>query len=206
MCWLTVGGLDFAIADHLYAWEGAHWGLRQHWVTASLVHGGGKGLSIVAWLSVAGFTAATWRRPRWRAWRKPILVLLGSVLASVSLVAAIKHGWSMDCPWSLQRYGGSLPFVGLFQTRPVGMPPGGCFPSAHASTGFAWVALYFFLLQMRPRWRLAGLAIGLTAGSVFAVSQQLRGAHFLSHDATTLMLCWTVALLLHRAFRAQASA
>ena len=206
MWWLTVGGLDFAVADRLYAWEGGHWVLRQHWATVSLVHEGGKALSIVAWLAVAGFTAVIWRRPRWHAWRKPLLVLLGSVLASVSLVAVIKRSWAMDCPWSLQRYGGSLPFVGLFQTRPVGMPPGGCFPSAHASTGFAWVALYFFLLQVRPHWRWAGLAIGLAAGSVFALSQQLRGAHFLSHDATTLMLCWTVALGLYRAVRARAPA
>lgn len=196
---LTVRGLDFAIADHLYAWEGGHWAWRRHWLTESVVHGGGKALSIAAWLGLAAFAAATWRGPRWRLWRRPLLVLLGSVLISVVLVAAIKHSWSMDCPWSLQRYGGTQAFVGLFQPRPAGMPAAGCFPSAHASTGFAWVALYFFLLQVRPRWRWAGLAIGLVTGGTFALSQQLRGAHFLSHDLTTLLLCWTVALGLHRA-------
>lgn len=202
--WLLAGrGLDFAIADRLYAWEGGRWALRQHWLTVSVIHAGGKALSIAAWLGLAAFTAVIWRHPGWHAWRRPLLALLGSVLISVSLVAAIKHAWSMDCPWSLQRYGGTEAFVGLFQARPDGMPAAGCFPSAHASSGFAWVALYFFLLQARPRWRWVGLAVGLVAGSVFAVSQQLRGAHFLSHDITTLLLCWTVALLLHRTLAAR---
>jgi len=38
---------------------------------------------------------------------------------------------------------------------------------------------------------------------VFGVSQQLRGAHFASHDVWTLTICWIVALLLHRAMFAR---
>ncbi len=37
------------------------------------------------------------------------------------------------------------------------------------------------------------LGIGLLAGTVFGVAQQLRGAHFLSHDVASLIVCWAVA-------------
>ena len=33
---------------------------------------------------------------------------------------------------------------------------------------------------------------------MFGIAQQLRGAHFLSHDLWALMLCWLVALAMHR--------
>ena len=77
------------------------------------------------------------------------------------------------------------------------MPAASCFPAGHASAGYAWVALYFFFLARRPAWRWRGLAIGLIAGAVFGIAQQLRGAHFFSHDLWTLMICWSTALLLY---------
>ncbi|MGL4693355.1 MAG: phosphatase PAP2 family protein, partial [Stenotrophomonas maltophilia] len=82
-------------------------------------------------------------------------------------------------------------------TRPAGMPRGVCFPGGHSSAGFAWVSLYFVALMMRPAWRWRGLAVGLLAGGLFGVSQQLRGAHFLSHDLWTLATCWAVSLGLY---------
>lgn len=51
----------------------------------------------------------------------------------------------MECPWDLTRYGGDLPFVGLLERRPADMPDTACFPAGHASAGYAWLALYFFL-------------------------------------------------------------
>jgi len=104
----------------------------------------------------------------------------------------------MDCPWDLLRYGGGKVYYGLFTRRPPGMGSAGCFPAGHASAGYAWVALYFFFLHARPRLRWWGLATGLLAGLVFGIAQQLRGAHFLSHDVWALMVCWLVALALYR--------
>src|SRR3546814_13809021 len=66
--------------------------------------------------------------------------------------------------------------------------------------------LFFFFGGTRPQWRWKGLVAGLCAGLVFGVSQQLRGAHFASHDAWTLLVCWLVALLLHRALLARGGA
>ena len=96
----------------------------------------------------------------------------------------------MDCPWDLLRYGGQRPYVELLHLRPIGLTRGACFPAGHASAGYAWMALYFFFLMARPQWRWWGLAAGAGAGLLFGLSQQLRGAHFLSHDLWTAMICW----------------
>ncbi len=201
MVWLMAFHGDYLIADRLYAWEGGAWALRYHWLTTSGIHTGGKRLSTGIWLVFAVMAVMVWRRPAWRAWRRPLVTMLASVLLCTTIVAIIKHLMPMFCPWSLARYGGSEALVGLFQAWPVNIRPNACFPAAHASTGFAWVALYFFFLEVAPRWRGWGLALGLTMGMVFAVSQELRGAHFLSHDLTTIMICWSVSLFMYVGFR-----
>ena len=192
---------DFVIADRLYAWQGHTWQFRQQWLTTSFIHEGGKRLSWLMWLGTLLFTLMVWRRPAWRTWRRPLLVLLGSVLLSTGVVAGIKHAVPMACPWDLQRYGGGRAYIGLFDVWPTGWPRYRCFPAAHASSGFAWIALYFFCLQQAPPWRRWGLGAGLLLGGIFSISQELRGAHFLLHDLTTVMICWTVALALHTGAR-----
>ena len=62
------------------------------------------------------------------------------------------------------------------------------------------MALYFFFLRVAPRWRHAGLGIGLLAGTVFGLAQQLRGAHFLSHDVASMAVCWSVACAVEACF------
>ena len=76
-------------------------------------------------------------------------------------------------------------------------PPGRCFPAGHASAGYAWLALFFFFTAVKPACRRWGLAIGIGLGLLFGIAQQLRGAHFLSHDVFTAMICWSIALGLH---------
>lgn len=186
-------GVDGAIADRLYAAQGHAWGLRDSVLLSAVVHEGGRRLSALAWLGVVGAWAGTWWFARLRPWRAPLAWLALTVLAAVVLVAAIKSVTRMDCPWDLLRYGGDRPFIGLFSARPQGLADGACFPAGHASSGYAWLALAFFLGETRPRWRAAGALAAIVAGLVFGIAQQLRGAHFLSHDLVTAALCWAVA-------------
>lgn len=194
---LMGAGGDQWLADQLYRLEGHHWLLQNAWATSQLIHRGGK------WLSTAAFLVATllcfhaWRNERAAAWRWPLLYLVLAVALGTGTVSLLKSVTHMDCPWDLARYGGLRDFVGLLQARPHGMPRGVCFPAGHSSAGYAWVSLYFLALLVQPAWRWRGLAIGLVAGGIFGASQQLRGAHFLSHDLWTLATCWTVSLLLY---------
>jgi len=65
--------------------------------------------------------------------------------------------------------------------------------------------LYFFFLNAGPHLRWRGLAIGIAAGVVFGIAQQLRGAHFLSHDLWTAAICWTTAVGLYLWLRPKAN-
>ena len=190
---LMPGRGDLWIADRLYALQGHRWAFRHAFLTDAVIHVAGRDLSMVAWLMVV----AAWLFARTRAglqdWRGPLAYLAVSTLLATAVVAWIKSWSNMDCPWDLLRYGGERPYVGLLGLRPVGLSRGACFPAGHASAGYAWLGLYFFFRAIRPRLRWIGLFAGAMAGLVFGVSQQLRGAHFLSHDVWTAALCWMVA-------------
>lgn len=198
---LTTGaGGDQWLTDRMYAFEGGHWALRNAFVTDQVIHKAGRDVDVALWLSVL----VAWclaHRPGREHWRAPLAYLLTATTLSMACVVWLKSWSNMDCPWDLLRYGGDRPYVGLWELRPIGLERGTCFPAGHASGGYAWLALYFFLAVVRPRWRWWGLAAGIGLGLLFGVSQQLRGAHFLSHDLITAAICWSVALLCFGLFR-----
>lgn len=194
---LMGAGGDQWLADRLYRLQGQQWALQNAWVTTHLIHQAGKWASSAAALVSMVLCFHAWRSERAAGWRWPLLYLVLAVALSTGLVSLLKSLTNMDCPWDLARYGGTRDFIGLFATRPQGMPRGVCFPGGHSSAGFAWISLYFFAKMVRPAWRWRGLAVGLLAGGVFGFSQQLRGAHFLSHDLWTLATCWAMSLGLY---------
>lgn len=195
---MSFGG-DQWLADQFYRLEGHHWALQNAWVTSHLVHKVGKWASTAAALVVIVLCTHAWRSERAAAWRWPLLYLVLAVALGTGLVSVLKAVTNMDCPWDLSRYGGAREYIGLFASRPHDMARGICFPAGHSSAGYAWISLYFFARMVRPAWRWRGLAVGLVAGGVFGLAQQLRGAHFLSHDLWTLASCWLVSLLLYLA-------
>ncbi|WP_305805415.1 phosphatase PAP2 family protein [Stenotrophomonas sp. YIM B06876] len=191
------GNIDQWFADLLYRLEGGHWLLKEAWVTSQLIHRGGKWLSVLASLGLIGLLLCACFNARGHRYRRPLLYLLLAVALSTGLVSLLKSVTQMDCPWDLSRYGGLRSFVGLFETRPADMPAAACFPGGHASAGYAWVALYFFALAVRPAWRWRMLTLALLTGATFGFGQQLRGAHFLSHDLWSLGISWLVAVSLY---------
>lgn len=194
--------LDRRLADLLYGLEGHRWQLRHAFVTDTLIHETGRAVSVLAWIGALVAWIASCMRERWAHLRWPLGYLLVATALAAILVAWFKSWSNMDCPWDLVRYGGSRPYVSLFGMRPVGLSRGACFPAGHASSGYAWLSLYFFLWTVKPGMRWLGLLAGLGLGLLFGVSQQLRGAHFLSHDLWSLGICWASALSVHLAFPA----
>lgn len=194
--WLLGLRGDLWLADHVYALQGGRWPLQSSWLAEAVLHVAGRKVSTAAWSGVVLAWLATWGRAPWRAWRRPLAYLALSIPASTGLVSLLKASSDLDCPWDLARYGGARAYHGLLDAY-VG-PSAHCFPAGHASAGYAWLALFFFFAATRPAWRWRGLAAGAGLGLVFGIDQQLRGAHFLSHDLFTAMICWAVALGLSR--------
>ncbi|WP_349984198.1 phosphatase PAP2 family protein [Stenotrophomonas sp. WHRI 8082] len=188
---------DQAVASALYAMQGHQWAWKDQWLTEQLIHTAGRDLSITAGLLVLLLAIiAEWWTPL-AGWRRPLLRLFASVVLSTVVVSLLKKSTGMDCPWDLIDYGGTRPFHGLFASRSAGTVSSGCFPAGHASAGYAWMALYFLALEVRPRLRHLALGLGAGLGLLFGLSQQLRGAHFMSHDLWTAGLCWFIALGLY---------
>lgn len=184
-------GGDVWLADRIYRWEGGHWALRDAWWTSRLLHDGGRLLTVLAWTVCAGVMIVDARRRVLSMHARAALrYLVAAVALCAVLVATLKRVSGIDCPWDLLRYGG----VHDASTALAGA--GTCFPAGHAGAGYAWIALYFALAHAAPRWRWRGLWGGLALGGVFGVTQQLRGAHFLSHDVAALLLCIGVAMAL----------
>jgi membrane-associated PAP2 superfamily phosphatase len=103
------------------------------------------------------------------------------------------------CPCEIERYGGEMPYVRLFETVPpeiVAVKRGRCFPAAHASGGFALMAFAFAgARRLRNAWW------GLGWGWILGLYQMARGVHYLSHTVVSMLVAWVLILLIARLFR-----
>lgn len=135
----------------------------------------------------------SFRSEKQRRLRAPALYLFVSIVLSTTLVGALKTVTNVDCPWDLARYGGEMPTLAWFAPRPDELPRAQCFPGAHSASGFSLMCLYFMLGRKNSSTRWIGLAAGIVVGAAFSFAQQVRGAHFLSHDVMSALLCWLVA-------------
>jgi len=195
--------VDISIAHALFFDEArSRWLGASSWWTNELVHRDGAWL--VRSMATASLTLwlATWVCPHLHELRRPALYFFATVVLSVGLVGLLKTFTNVDCPRDLTEFGGTFPFIHLFEHRPAQLRHARCFPAAHASSGYALLALYFALRERSWLAARLGLAAGLLLGLVFGIAQQARGAHFVSHDLWSAMLVWTVALCLYTfAFR-----
>jgi membrane-associated PAP2 superfamily phosphatase len=196
-CVIEWTGLDRILAHALFydpavgRWLGEGPG---GWWAHGLIHDGGRWLA----RSVAGTALALWTlsflAKGMRHWRRSAGFVVLAMAASVLLVGGLKLVTDMDCPWNLLEFGGTRPYVALFASRPHGLPSGECFPGAHSSSGFALVCFYFLFRDRSRRLALAALITAFAVWAVFALGQEARGAHFLSHDLASLALVWFVQL------------
>lgn len=192
--------VDLWLADRWFALEGGTWAWRDHWLAYDVIHHHGKQLVIAFGLVVLAMIVFGFFHTRFRKWRLPLIYLLTGMALPAAAIARFKRLSPVPCPWDLARYGGESEYVRTFEHTFGFTDVGHCFPSGHASGGFALLALYFatYLYARRPALLLLP---GLLVGSVFALGQQARGAHFLSHDLWSLSLCWFAALGLFLLFR-----
>jgi membrane-associated PAP2 superfamily phosphatase len=104
------------------------------------------------------------------------------------------------CPWDLVEYGGFAPHFSLFDPMAGPYAPGHCFPGGHASAGFSLLAFYFGGHAVRSA-ALARLGFwsGIGAGTLFGMTRVAQGAHFLSHNLWSGIVCWLVILALYTA-------
>lgn len=193
---ISAFNIDFIVTDWLYHIQGSAWVLKDGFITQDIIHQGGKNLSVTLGCLTLLLLVTSFFWQRLSAWRWALFYLFMATFFSTLTVSVLKQLISMECPWDLTRYGGQINFIGLLNARPANMPGSACFPSGHASAGYAWISLYYFFFLTRPDLRWLGLGVAISMGLTFGITQQLRGAHFLSHDLWTVMICWTISFSL----------
>ncbi|WP_306536099.1 phosphatase PAP2 family protein [Geobacter sp.] len=193
--------MDLVLADRFYDFAAGNWPARQSWWAEWLIHKRGRdlvavtaSLSFIAWI-------LSFQVPRLRPFRWAALYLVLAIGLGTGLVTLGKDMTGRHCPWSMERYGGSVPYTRLLEGNPPGEKKGRCFPAGHAAGGFSLMGIYFALRDRRITIARAGLAAGLALGTIYGYAQMARGAHFLSHTVWSAGICWSAALGLYLGLR-----
>lgn len=194
--------LDIRVADALFAANNHSWPVPHSGWPRRLAYDGIKLLLLAFGTFLLAGLAQPALLQRARLTRQESVYLLTCLCVVPLVVALVKYHSGVGCANELLRYGGGLPdALGHFTPRrmlSLGLSRG-CWPSGHASGGFALLALGFLPRAAATRRRL--WCIGLAAGSTMGAYQVLRGAHFPSHVIVTaaisqLLVCALARLML----------
>ncbi|RVU37030.1 phosphatase PAP2 family protein [Rheinheimera riviphila] len=188
-------GVDQVLASWFYQLQGGQWQLKQYWLTETLLHQAVRQLNQLVVLSLLLYWLSQAIAGKRSIAQRALGLLLFNLVLCFTSIAVLKKLIPMECPWDLQQFGGTHPFIGLFSPRPASMAANQCFPAGHASIGYSWLASYYFLLVVRPSLAKTGLWCCISLGLLLGFTQQLRGAHFISHDIATAAICWLIASL-----------
>ncbi len=197
-------GLDLALQDNFYDFAQKRWLVDAADPLGKLIFYNGPKAAIIL-LAVAVLTLALgperWRE-KLRFGRRDLWVALLTLVTVPVLAGLGKDHSNVFCPSEIRRYGGDVAYVKLCSPYPVNDQPdrrGHCFPGGHASGGFALLGLMW--LRRTRGWKLGGLALGLGVGWWMGFYQMLKGAHYLSHTVTTMLLAWIILLAWRRIVR-----
>lgn len=204
LAWLSENTLmDLWLANHIFSWEGGAWNLRQNWLTFQVMHHWGNVFVCMLATCATILFALSWRFQRWEKWRGSTAYFMVCMIMIPSSIAFMKRFSEVPCPWDLANFGGSLVYQHNLDYA-LGLNHGGhCFPAGHASGGYVLLALYFAVFPHFRTRRWVYLLPGLLTGLSFGVAQQLRGAHFFSHDVWTAFIAWTMALAIFALFQSR---
>lgn len=189
--------LDLWIAKHFYNAALHQWPYKESWLVKTVLHNGGRYFIYMIAAGMVFCLLLSFRSTSvFHVYRRHLIFLLIASINGPIIIVFLKNHTHIYCPWNLTLFGGDKPYVRLFDYAANNLSVGHCFPAAHAGAGFTFISLYFFFIMVKQEYKLYGLYFGLILGTVFGVSQQMRGAHFLSHDVFSLAVCWFSSLIL----------
>ena len=196
--------VDFMLADWIY--QHTQWFYKKSFIANDLLHKIPKMCLMAVYLYLLIKLVAKFRESGRSQAVFDMSMMLLAIILSVSVVTLLKRFLEVDCPWDLLAYGGDKPFFPLFNYNPAYLPSANCFPASHASVGFSWIAVYFYLSVNNHPLKYKALFAALVMGGLFGVTQQLRGAHFISHDLTSLLICLITSMSVYSiAYRSKES-
>jgi membrane-associated PAP2 superfamily phosphatase len=193
--------IDLWLNDFFYNPELKEFSLRSHPFMTQVMHHGMKSAMYV--LGVASIIFAIWELKVGETLLTARHVWAGSlgVILIPAIVALLKHLTNKHCPWSLDVYGGTVPYAGLFETHLSQFGIGQCFPAGHAAGGFMWSAWAIALWFIYPKFAKIIFYVAITLGLIMGISRMIQGAHFFSHVLWTAWFSWAISLVLALIFK-----
>jgi membrane-associated PAP2 superfamily phosphatase len=193
--------IDFWLNNFFYNPDLKEFGLRNHPFMTQVMHHGMK--TAMYALGVGSIIFAIWTLKVGKTLLTARHVWVGSlgVILIPALVALLKHLTNKHCPWSLDVYGGSVPYAGLFETHLSQFGTGQCFPAGHAAGGFMWFAWAMALWFIYPKLAKIIFSLAILLGLILGVSRMMQGAHFISHVLWTAWFSWAISLVLALMFK-----
>lgn len=127
-------------------------------------------------------------------WRLRVRVVAACALLIPTVTSLLKQASVSHCPWDLQRFGGSEPYYRLLDHVPAWVDAGKCLPGGHASSALWLLGLVAFWLPHRPKSALLMAVVLALPGLALGWLQQMRGAHFLSHNLWSLWIASAILI------------
>jgi len=165
----------------------------------NVMHEGVRAVSILFVCALLAALLLSLARAPLKPLRMPLFFMLtSSVLASLSIVA-LKHLTNVHCPSELTIFGGSETLHSPFQYANWGEQNqrGECWPGGHSTCGFGLWGIYFIAREQRPALARTVLILIFIYGNAAGLARVVQGAHFLSHQWWTAIVCWFIALGLY---------
>ena len=195
-------GLDRFVSDQFFDAATRSFPLRHDFLLDVVMYHWAKYLVVFVALLVATAFLLSLIARGLQPWRRVLMFLTLAFGLAPAVVVILKYAIDRCCPWDLAIYGGFAPYLSLFQsaaaTLALRAAPIHCFPGGHAATGFCLLAFYFAGHALRrPLVARTGLWTGIITGLILGGARVAQGAHFLSHNLWTGLICWTVMVVLY---------
>jgi membrane-associated PAP2 superfamily phosphatase len=192
--------LDWRVSRFFFDTEHGNFALREDWFLQHVAHIAARNAVVLFGLATLVLAVASFRIRALVRYRRLLWFVFVAMLLSSSTVSALKATTGMHCPNDLRDFGGQLPYVGLLESLPAGVAPGKCWPGGHASAGFCLFGIYFAARALNRRCLAASLLAGvLVFGFALGAARVAQGAHFVSHNVWSALICWLVTLGLYEA-------
>jgi len=190
--------LDLKVARIFFNYELNQWSFGDSWWASTLIHRWGRTFVALIFLVASSGFLISFLVKRLQSSRYILGYIVLTMLLATGAVALLQQLSNVDCPWDLWFFNGTHPYYHLFDDKAGKTLKGVCFPGGHSSGGFSLLVFYFVYRDYNKYYAYIILGIASIIGCSFAFAQWGRGAHFVSHDLWSAMICWCVALLLYK--------
>lgn len=189
--------LDEWVARHFYFSHG--WIYRDSFLFEKILHKGGVLFTIFLISCLVLKLFWQWNDHTKKKQRNFILITLISSISTIAVVSLFKRYSTFPCPWNSTMFNGQVKVPDLWLVFSSQLSRQHCFPAGHSSAGFAFLSMYYAYYYSYGQKRLLALMPGVLLGVAYGGAQQVRGAHFMSHDLSTIfltILCTWITILI----------